>query len=208
MKLDQEPLCEGLYKEVDGNNRLFVYNYIDFSVPKERDHLVRLGSSDSIEEITNSLWEARRSSNDIFIGFYSGRVEYKVISNEECRVAFCEMVESVKAIKIIFCSVCGGLGDGLEIINRSYATRSIGVILELTSHSLVELSLFGYVLTDELVLNMIQSMKQVDGLEYLSLCGMDCLADTFTKLMNGLIDILPNIRYLDISGNKVSREGR
>jgi hypothetical protein len=50
-------------------------------------------------------------------------------------------------------------------------------------------------------------MKQVNGLEYLSLQGMDCLADMFTKLMNGLIDILPNIWYFDIAGNKVSRDG-
>jgi hypothetical protein len=55
---------------------------------------------------------------------------------------------------------------------------------------------------------MIQSMKQVDGLEYLSLRGMDCLADMFTKLMNGLIDILPNIWYLDVARNRVSRDGR
>jgi hypothetical protein len=74
MKLEQEPLCEGLYKreEVDGNSRSFVYNFIDFSVPKERDHLVQLGGSDSIKEIMNSLREARRSSNDIFIRFYGG----------------------------------------------------------------------------------------------------------------------------------------
>jgi hypothetical protein len=117
------------------------------------------------------------------------------------------MVESVKGIKIISCSVCGRLRDGLDRISQSIAFTSVGVILELASHSLVKLSLIGYVLTDELALNMIQSMKQVDGLEYLSLRGMDCSADMFTKLMNGLIDILPNIWYIDVAGNKVSRDG-
>jgi hypothetical protein len=79
MKLEQKPLCEGLYKreEGDGNSRSFVYNFIDFSVPKERDHLVCLGGSDSIEEITNSLWEARQSSNDIFLGFTVGELNIK-----------------------------------------------------------------------------------------------------------------------------------
>jgi hypothetical protein len=209
MKLEQEPLCEGLYKreEEDGDSGSFIYDFIDFSVPKERDHLVRLDRNDSIEEITNRLREARRSSNDIFIGFYGGRVEYKMISNEECCVAFREMVESVKAIKIIFRSTGGGLADGLDMINQSMAMTSVGVIVELASRSLVELSLIGHVLTDESALNVIRSLKQVDGLEYLSLRGMDCSADTFSKLMDGLIGSLPNIRYFDIAGNKVSRDG-
>jgi hypothetical protein len=62
MKLEQEPLCEGLYKreeEEDGNSRSFIYDFINFSVPKERDYLVRLDRNDSIEEIINYLREAR-----------------------------------------------------------------------------------------------------------------------------------------------------
>jgi hypothetical protein len=54
---------------------------------------------------------------------------------------------------------------------------------------------------------MIRSLKHLDGLEYLSFRGTGCSSDTFAKLMNGLVDILPSIRYLDIASNQVSRDG-
>jgi hypothetical protein len=119
MKFELEPLCKGLYKreEGDGNYRSFVYDITDLSVPKEREHIVRLGFRDSIEEIIDSLQEARRSSNDIFIGFLSGLAAFKVISNEECCVVFREMIESVKAIKIVSRSICSRLIDATDIIS-------------------------------------------------------------------------------------------
>jgi hypothetical protein len=209
MKFEQEPLCEGLYKreEGDGNNRSFVYDITDLSVPKEREHIVHLGFRDSIEEIIDSLQEARRSSNDIFIGFLSGLAVFKVTSNEECCVVFREMIESVKAIKIVSRSVHNRLIDATDIISQSIKFTSTVTVLEIASNSLVELSLIGYVLTDELALTMIRSLKHLDGLEYLSFRGTGCSSDTFAKLMNGLVDILPSVRYLDIASNQVSRDG-
>jgi hypothetical protein len=71
---------------------------------------------------------------------------------------------------------------------------------------LEDLSLFSYLLNDDLANRLASSFGQLPKLEYLRLIDMACLGSAFTVLINGTSNKLPNLRYLDISGNKITNE--
>ena len=102
------------------------------------------------------------------------------------------------------------VGAGFESMEHATKVLTEGetlpILLKYVRCGLEELVLTRFVFDEHTVDSFCLVLGQLSSVKNLTLSKLACSAKSFKRLMQGIADNIPELRYLDISANKVSRE--
>jgi hypothetical protein len=210
MKIDLEPLLDNFEKRryKDRDKSLVVYELVGNGVGVRRQQyvsLVEYYGTESAEDVNGVLRSVVSVSNDIGILFDGQASLFNILYSDTLG----EFLGSghVKTIR------AGNHFDeesGVESIDPMAVLMvytMLNMMLEKAREYIEELNLTRFVVSDLTAMHLAEGFVSCVNMEYLVLSDLGCSELSLTILIRGLVSSMNNLRFLDVSKNKVSRQG-
>jgi hypothetical protein len=213
MKFDLEEVYDGLYKQQygDGDDSLVVYELRDHPVANERYNYMIYPHNGRRDEIILSVLfglESIENAGFVFIGrtaitnFVSALEDH--LGYNIKNILGGRWVKSIRAGGHV--DIGSGLQTTVQALEVLTESQKLSVLLRCVRRGLEELVLTRFAFVGPTAESFCSLLGSLSSVKYLTLSQMVCSVDTFKILMQGVVDNIPELQCLDISGNTLSRE--